>query len=132
MTDDGIVVEEPEEQEDEEGGGRSGPGFFLGLIVGAIAGGAAATLFAPATGEEVRHRIAEEAGPALGRAESGSDERPAAVGTEEAPVERIRAMLDRVRSRVEEATEEARQAAQEAEDEGRAHYTELTRNPPGG
>jgi hypothetical protein len=86
-----------------------GPGFRLGLLLGMAAGAAAAVLFAPASGEENRHR-ASEAGVA------GDDVSP----------ERLRDVLDRVRARVQEAADEAREATRLAEEEGRARYRELT------
>lgn len=101
----------------------SGPGFILGIVLGVLAGAAAATLFAPATGDEFRQRITEEAGPAFRRQEDeGSPEGP----QPETPVDRIRAVAARVRSRVQEASEEAREAAREAENQSRARYEELT------
>ena len=99
----------------------SGPGFILGVMVGALAGAAAATLFTPATGEEFRHTISQEAGPLLKHqgddAESGSEPTSA--------VSRVRAILTRVRSRVQEASEQAQGAAEESEAASRARYAQL-------
>ena len=100
-----------------------GPGFVLGVALGTLAGAAVATLFAPATGEELRQRFTEEAGPILKRGEGeGDPEGPQS----ETPVERVRALVSRVRSRVREAKEEGREAALEAEEASRARYAGLT------
>ncbi len=103
---------------DEEQNG-SGPGFKRGVLLGLLAGAAAATLFAPSTGQEFRHRVSEEAGPIL-KGDDGAD----ADGT--TPSERIRSVLGRVRARVQEASEEAKEAARLAEEESRARFAELT------
>lgn len=122
MIEEEIIAEESLAAMVEEHNG-SGHGFVLGIMVGVIAGAAAATLFAPTSGEEMRQRIADEASPIRGHSEqAGSDE----AATQESPVDRMRSMLARVRTRVQEATEEGQQAAQEAEAEGQAHYEELT------
>lgn len=97
-----------------------GPGFILGLVVGALTGAAAATLFAPPAGGE--DRFGEAAGPAEDTAAASLAEGP--------PIERVRALLARVRSRVQEAAVEGREAAQEVEQRQRARYAELTREPP--
>lgn len=105
----------------------SGHGFVLGIMVGILAGAAAATLFAPTSGEEMRQRIADEASPILGHSEQpGSNESASQDSEPENPVDRMRSMLARVRTRVQEATEEGQQAAQEAEAQGQAQYEELT------
>ena len=98
---------------------RNGPGFRRGVLLGLLAGAAAATLFAPSTGQEFRHRVSEEAGPIL-TGDGGAD----ADGT--TPSERIRSVLGRVRARVQEASEEAKEAARLAEEESRARFGELT------
>ncbi len=98
----------------------AGPGFILGMVLGTLAGAAAATLFAPSTGEEFRHRVTEEAAPVL-KGEGGGG------GTQVgATMERIRGALSRIRSRVQEASEEAREAARATEEHSRARYEELT------
>lgn len=101
--------------EDVFGENGSGPGFVLGLLLGAIAGAAAAVLFAPATGEEMRHRVAAEASGAI-------DEVTSEPGD---PGDRMRAVLENVRSRVRQASEEASAAAQETEERMRSRYEEL-------
>ena len=96
-----------------------GPGFRLGMMLGLLTGAAAATLFAPSTGQEFRHRVSEEAGPIL-MGDGGAD----AEGNTAS--ERIRGVLGRVRARVQEASEEAKEAARQAEEQSRARYAELT------
>ena len=98
---------------------RNGPGFRRGVLLGLLAGAAAATLFAPSTGQEFRHRVSEEAGPIL-TGDGGAD----ADGN--TPSDRIRSVLGRVRARVQEASEEAKEAARLAEEQSRARYAELT------
>jgi len=87
-----------------------GPGFILGLIFGAIAGAAAAALLAPSTGEE--HYEASG-----GSAASG--------GSEQEMPDRLRTVLQQVRSRVEEASQEAHGATRETEERMRSRYEEL-------
>jgi gas vesicle protein len=101
----------------------SGHGFLLGMVLGVVAGAAAATLFAPATGDELRQRITEEAAPGLTHPEGEGGPEGAQPDT---AVERIRAVLARVRTRVQEASQEGREAAREAEKQGHARYAELT------
>ena len=117
-----VAAEEaPAEQEEKRNG--SGPGFILGVVVGALAGAAAATLFAPATGEELHQGMGEEAGP-FPRREEGET---GAEGSEPATaVARMRAIVARVRSRVREASVEGHEAVSEAEEQYRARYSELT------
>ena len=125
MVEETIITEEAQELSEERKG--SGRGFVFGITLGALAGAAAATLLAPATGEEIRQRITDEASPMLGHPEAAG---PGEGGLEGAqpgtPVERIRAVLARVRSRVQEASEEGRLATQEAVEESRTRYAELT------
>jgi len=125
----GIEEEPTVDPEEGESDARSGPGFIRGVVFGMIVGAAGATLFAPATGEETRQRIGEEAAPVLKpqEGEGGPEGSPL-----DAPMARLRGVLDRVRSRVQEASEEAQVAAREAEEQSRAHYEELTRQeePP--
>ena len=125
MEEETIITEEAQGLSEERKG--SGRGFVFGITLGALAGAAAATLFAPATGEETQQRISDEASPmpghpeAAGPGEGGLD--GAQAGT---PVERIRAVLARVRSRVQEASEEGHLATQEAMEGSHARYAELT------
>ncbi len=79
---------------------RSGPGFLLGVLVGAAIGAVAAILLAPRAGEEPDSL-----------AEAGAENLDGAVG--------------KLRSRLQEATAEARQAAREAEQAKRARFEEL-------
>lgn len=109
MAEESTAIEEETPSASAEERKGSGPGFILGVVLGMLAGAAAATLFAPSTGEELRYRAAEAEG--------------APAGT---TVERIRSVLDRVRARVQEASEEAQAAAREIEAQQRARYAELT------
>ncbi len=120
MSEEPAVTEEETASEEPEESDGSGPGFILGIVLGVLAGAAAATLFAPSAGDELRQRIAEDAAPVLEG--QGGPEGPQA----ETPVARIRAVLARVRSRIDEASDEAREAAHEAEEQSRARYAELT------
>jgi len=100
---------------------RSGPGFLLGMTLGTIAGAAAATLFSPMSGEEIRHRAAEEAESLL--PQGG----PPDVGAEPSgPADRLRTALARIRGRLQEARTEGRQAAEEAEASLRSRFDELS------
>ncbi len=121
MVEEPIITEEAQGLSEERKG--SGRGFVFGITLGALAGAAAATLFAPATGEEIRQRFTDEASPRMGHPEGEGGLEGAQPGT---PVERIRAVLTRVRSRVQEASEEGRLATQEAVEESRSRYAELT------
>ena len=116
MAEDEVFAEDIEESEGGEEKSRSGgPGFIFGLIFGALAGAAAATLFAPATGEELRQYVGDEAAYQPGE------------GTESpSPVDRARGVFAGVRSRIKDATEEGQLAAEEAEQASRARYGELT------
>jgi gas vesicle protein len=118
MADETTTAEEELVEELSEERTGAGPGFILGTVLGILAGAAAATLFAPATGEEFRHRFSEH--------EDG-ESAPRAAGSE-TPVERVRTLLTRVRSRMKDATAEGREAAHEAEEEHLARYAELTKN----
>ena len=118
MEEETIITEEaPEERK------GSGRGFAFGITLGALAGAAAATLFAPATGEEIRQRFTDDASLMPGHPEGESALEGGQPGT---PVERIRAVLARVRSRVQEASEEGRLATEEAVAGSHARYAELT------
>ena len=110
-----VFAEDAEELKEAEEERKSGAGFILGLIFGAFAGAAAATLFAPATGEELRQYVGDEAA-----------QQPRDGDEPHSPMSRVRGVLAGVRSRVEEATEEGQQAAQEAEQKSRDRYAELT------
>lgn len=110
-----MADEETTVDEDVFGKNGSGPGFLLGLVVGALAGAAAAVLFAPATGEEMRHRVAEETGGAL-------DEMASETGDTS---DRLRAVLENVRSRMKQASEEGSEAARETEARLRDRYEDL-------
>jgi gas vesicle protein len=118
MADETPAIEEetaPESPEEEKRA-RSGPGFILGVVLGMVAGAAGATLFAPDTGEETRQPFEGEGGPE--------------VTVPDAPMARVRGVLDRMRSRVQEASAEAQEAAREAEEQSRARYEELTQQGP--
>ena len=129
MAEETLTIEQEQTAEPSEKQNGHGPGFVLGVVFGTLAGAAAATLFAPATGEEFRHRFSEEGGP-FPKHEEG--EAAAADASPETPVERVRALLTRVRSRVHDAAAEGRQASLEAEEAGRTRYAELTHSeqPP--
>ena len=115
MAEDEVFAEDAEELEEAEEERKSGGGFILGLIFGAVAGAAAATLFAPATGEELRQHVGDEAA-----------QQPRDGDEPDSPLSRVRGVLAGVRSRVQEATEEGQLASREAEEASRARYAELT------
>lgn len=131
MAEESLTIEQEQtaEPSEEQNGHGHGRGFVLGMVFGTLAGAAAATLFAPATGEEFRHRFSEEGGPFPKHEE---DQAAAADPSPETPVERVRALLTRVRSRVQDAAAEGQQASLEAEEAGRTRYAELTHSeqPP--
>ena len=58
-----VITEEATVSEASKERRRHGPGFILGIVLGALAGAAAATLFAPPTVEETQQRLGEEASP---------------------------------------------------------------------
>ena len=122
MADETTTAEEELAEELSQEHTGAGPGFVLGTVLGILAGAAAATLFAPATGEELRHRFSEESGW-----QEDGESAPQASGPE-TTVERVRTLLTRVRSRMKEATTEGREAAHEVEEEQRARFAELTKN----
>jgi hypothetical protein len=146
MSDETTILEELADQALEpEGSRRSGPGFILGIVFGALAGAVAATLFAPPGPEEeaapeteapepqVEHELGPfgathvEAPPAHLTAAGEAAPAEAAPSLEsEDPLERVRAMLARVRSRVDEARAEGRLARQETEADLEARYEQLT------
>ena len=115
MAEDEVFAEDAEDVEEAEEGGKSGAGFILGLIFGVFAGAAAATLFAPATGEELRQYVGDEAA-----------QQPREGSEPQSPMSRVRGVLAGVRSRVHDAAEEGQLASREAEDASRARYAELT------
>ena len=123
MVEETIITEEAQESSEERKG--SGRGFAFGITLGALAGAAAATLFAPDTGEETGQRSTNEVSPTGQQEGAGPGE--GGLAQPETPVERIRAVLTRVRSRVQEASDEGRLATQEAVDGGRSRYAELTK-----
>ncbi len=100
-----------------------GPGFVLGVVVGMVAGAAAATLFAPTSGDQLRHRMSDEV--SLGTLEESQG--PSEGQFPATPMNRVRTLLARARSRVREAAAEGREAAREAEERSRARYAELIR-----
>ena len=145
MSEETSLQELAEQALEPEGHHGSGPGFILGIVFGALAGAAAATLFAPpgpedeAEGEAAEPRVEHEAGP-FGATEHEPMQAPPSHLTTEAPapvtatapsepedpLERVRAMLARVRSRVDDARAEGRLAQSEEEAEMRARYERLT------
>jgi len=116
MAEEAEANEETTAEEPAERRNGSGPGFILGVLLGGIAGAAAATLLAPSGAEESR----QPTEPAS----------PFAEGAPETPVDRVRAFLARVRTRVQEASEEGRLAVSETEERSKARYAELTRQTP--
>ena len=94
-----------------------GPGLRLGIFVGLIAGAVVATLFAPPTGEETPgDQVPEELAEGSGASPPDPD----------APMARVRSLLDQVRARIREASREAEIATRETEELAHAHYAELT------
>ena len=103
---------------DEAGESKShGPGLRLGIIVGLIAGAVVATLFAPPTGEEaLEDQVPEDLAEGSGASPPDPD----------APMARVRSLLDQVRARIREASREAEIATRETEELAHARYAELT------
>ena len=103
---------------DEAGESKShGPGLRLGIFVGLIAGAVVATLFAPPTGEETPgDQVPEELAEGSGASPPDPD----------APMARVRSLLDQVRARIREASREAEIATRETEELAHARYAELT------
>lgn len=87
--------------------GNSGS-VFLAFVIGAVAGAAVALLYAPATGEETRRKLAE-------RAREGRD-RIDEIGREG------REFLHRQRENISEVVDEAVDRGREAFDRGRTAY----------
>lgn len=149
MSDETTMQELVEQALEPEGRGGSGPGFILGIVFGALAGAAAATLFAPPgpqdEAEEQRveePRVEHETGPfgathieempappahltAEAPAPAAATATPPSLESED-PLERVRAMLARVRSRVDDARAEGRLAQSAEEAEMQARYERLT------
>ena len=96
-----------------------GPGLRLGIIIGLIAGAVVATLFAPPTGEETSESHATDAQT------DEEIESPLNVDVD-APLARMRSMIEHVRARMHEASREAKLATREAEELALARYAELT------
>jgi hypothetical protein len=100
-----VVAEEPRRR-------RSGPGFLLGVTLGALAGAAVATLLVPTPEEALGHNGERPAEPEL--------------APEAGPADRLRSALTRFRRNLSEASMEGHHAAQEAEEHLRARFNELT------
>lgn len=83
----------------EQGGGE----FFLGFVIGALAGAAAALLMAPTSGDEMRHRIGEQSVALKGQAEKLTGE---------------------ARSQAQRLAEEARSQAEHVQERGRIVLSE--------
>jgi gas vesicle protein len=93
-----------------------GPGFLLGVVVGALVGAGLATIFTPVSGEQARLRTAEKA-PELWRrrdelAQEARDKAHQVTGG--------------IRSRLQEALDSGREAAQEAQQEARRRFEQMT------
>ena len=108
------VTEEATVAASAEKRGGSGPGFLLGVVLGGLAGAAAATLLAPPVDEGQQSSLADSPFPS-----SATGHPP------ETPEDRVRALFAQLRARVGEAAEEGRMAAKEAEEKSRARYAEL-------
>jgi gas vesicle protein len=54
--------------------GAGGFGFFMGMIIGGVAGAAAAVMLTPRKGEEMRHQIVDMAGCAVGMGKQTIDQ----------------------------------------------------------
>ena len=125
MAEETVITEEAATPAAPEERSGSGPGFILGMVLGAAAGAAAAILFAPAAGDEIRRRISEEAAAIFKPERAGLGEGGPEGSQPETPVERTRAVLAVARSRVQEATEAGRHAAREAEEGTRSLWGTL-------
>lgn len=97
----------------------NGPGLRLGIIVGLIAGAVVATLFAPPTGEETSESHGMDAQT------DEEIESPLNVDVD-APLARMRSLIEHLRARMREASQEAELATREAEELALARYAELT------
>jgi len=95
---------------------RRGPGFRFGVLMGALVGGALATIFAPVSGQQARVLTAEKA-PDLWRRreELARDGREKAQG-----------LVAGARARLGEALEAATEASQEAQREALRRYELMT------
>jgi gas vesicle protein len=83
--------------------GSSAGGVLVAFAVGAIAGAAVALLFAPATGEETRRKLAEKAKEGRERAESMAREGREYFNRQR---ENLTAAVDRGREAFEQARKE--------------------------
>lgn len=98
-----------------------GNNFWLGMMVGAAAGAITALLYAPKSGEKMRHDIKEsarETGKKAGEAWGGVKERTSKMAG------KSRRMMEYGKSRVAEAVRAGRQAAEEKGREMRAELEE--------
>jgi len=80
--------------------GNSGGSFAVAFLLGAVAGAAVALLYAPASGEDTRRRLAEKARQGRERAQEA--------------VRDGREFVERQRDRVVEAAERGREAFEQA------------------
>jgi len=78
----------------------SGGSFLLAFLIGAVAGAAVALLYAPASGDETRRKLAEKAKQGRARAEEA--------------IRDGREFVERQRDRVVEAAERGRDAFEQA------------------
>jgi gas vesicle protein len=109
-----------------------GWGFMTGLVSGAIAGGAAALMFTPLKGEEVRGRGREKA-PELWEATAG--QRAAAQAAFQKMsgfpagdvLTRVKEALSALRERLREAIEEGKEGITEGEEEAQHRYEGLVK-----
>ena len=83
---------------------QSGPGFFLGLVLGLLTGGVAGVLWSPRSGAENRQKVAE----AIGRPEAAT----------RVP-EDLKARLDESRQAYQEGARETRERMQHELDQSR-------------
>ncbi|MBI1874686.1 MAG: YtxH domain-containing protein [Acidobacteria bacterium] len=99
----------PHEYESE---GNGGTGFVMGLLTGTVLGAGLGMLFAPRSGSELRHQIADTAGQWKHTAGDQYRRAAEAAGT---IADKGREVYDRARSAVNRGAEEARRYVSEAE-----------------
>lgn len=102
-----------------------GPGFFAGLLVGAVVGAGAAILLAPKPGEQVRKELLESSGEWGGRIQDASELARVAADT---LVQVSKDVVEQQRLRFQEAVKESREAAEQTTAEMLAEFEKNQRD----